>query len=223
MAEIIHQVRDGKLDLQRRIVVKAEDKVPYSILTLLETGNNYSLQDLITLMIIQSDNTAANILIDMAGMDHVNRLCGDLDLPDTFLQRKMMDWKAREAGRENYTTASDMAWFLELLYLGEIFDQASSTYMIEILKKQMENSMMRLYIPDDTIIAHKSGELDGIAHEAGIVYHEKGDYLFVVLTWNALTNNDARQTIGQISRNVYNYFVNKVVGLHDKQLDIVLQ
>lgn len=206
MAEIIRQVKAERLDLRRRLTVKAEAKVDYSILTLLETGNNYSLQDLLTLMIVQSDNTAANILIDMVGMDHINRTCGDLNLSDTILKRKMMDRNAREAGRENYTSASDMARFLSLLYRGELFDKASSAYMIEIMKKQLESSMIRLYIPDETVIAHKSGELEGIAHEAGIVFHEKGDYVFVVLTWNAVNNNEARQTIGQISKLVYDYF-----------------
>jgi beta-lactamase class A len=206
MAEIIRQVKTGKLRLQQRVAVKAEDKVAYSILTLLETDNNYSLQDLLTLMIIQSDNTATNILIDMAGMAEINRLCNDMALPDTILQRKMMDWNARQAGRENYTSALDMATFLDSLYRGEILDKASCMYMIEIMKKQLDNSMMRLYIPDETVIAHKTGELDGLAHEAGIVYHEKGDYLFVVLTWNAFTNNEARQAIGKISETAYNYF-----------------
>lgn len=206
LAEIIRQIKAGRLDLWQRITVQAEAKVDYSILTLLETGNKYSLQDLLTLMIVQSDNTATNILIDMVGMDHINRTCGDLDLPDTVLQRKMMDRNARKVGHENYTSASDMARFLSLLYRGEVFDKASSTYMVEIMKKQLENSMMRLYIPDETVIAHKSGELEGIAHEAGIIFHEKGDYVLVVLTWNAVRNNEARQTIGQISKLVYDYF-----------------
>ncbi len=206
MAETIRQVKEGKLQLQERISVRAEDKVAFSILTMLETDNHYSLQDLLTLMIVQSDNTAANILIKMAGMDKINDFCIDYKMRNTVLERKMMDVHARKGGRENFTSASDMASFLERLYLGEIVDKASSTYMIEIMTKQLENSMMRLYIPDETVIAHKTGELDGIAHEAGIVYHDKGDYIFVVLIWNALTNNEARQTIGKISKIVYDYF-----------------
>lgn len=206
MAETVRQVKEGRLHLQDRVTVKAEDKVPFSILTMLETENNYSLQDLLTLMIVQSDNTAANILIQRVGMAKINDFCIDLKMRNTLLERQMMDLNARRAGRENRTTASDMARFLERLYQGELIDKASSTYMIEIMKKQLENSMMRLYIPDETVIAHKSGELDGIAHEAGIVYHEKGDFLFVVLVWNAVTNNEARQTIGQISKIAYDYF-----------------
>ena len=206
MAETIRQVKEGKLRLQERLGVKAEDKVAFSILTMLETGNQYSLQDLLTLMIVQSDNTAANILIHKVGMDNINDFCIDYKMRNTVLERKMMDTQARKAGRENFTSAADMAGFMERLYLGEIIDRASSTYMLEIMKKQLENSMMRLYIPDETLIAHKTGELDGISHEAGIVYLEKNDYIFVVSIWNALSNNEARQTIGKISKIVYDYF-----------------
>ncbi len=206
MAETIRQVKEGKLRLQERLGVKAEDKVAFSILTMLETDNQYSLQDLLTLMIVQSDNTATNILIHKVGMDTINDFCIDYKMRNTVLERKMMDTQARKTGRENFTSASDMAGFLERLYLGEIIDRASSTYMLEIMKKQLENSMMRLYIPDETVIAHKTGELDGISHEAGIVYLEKNDYIFVVSIWNAFSNNEARQTIGKISKIVYDYF-----------------
>ena len=101
----------------------------------------------------------------------------------------MMDTSARDAGKENLTTAQDMARLMELLYRGELLDQEISAYIIDMMKKQLDTSMMRLYIPDQTVIAHKTGELDCLSHEAGIVYHEKGDYIFVVLIWDAITNN----------------------------------
>jgi beta-lactamase class A len=209
MAEILRQVKEGKLSLKQRILVKEADKVPYSILTLLETSNDYSLKDLLTLMIVQSDNTAANILIDMAGVAEINKFISGLNFKNTILRRKMMDMSARKAGQENLTTASDMARFIELLYLGEVLDQENSTYMIDIMKEQLDNSMIRLYIPDQTVIAHKTGELDYLAHEAGIVFHENGDFIFVIMVWDAVSNNFARQSIGKISKIVYEYFVER--------------
>jgi beta-lactamase class A len=109
MAEILRQVKEGKLSLKQRIVVDEKVKVPFSILTLLENGNSYSLADIITLMIVQSDNTASNILSDIAGMENVNKMIRSLGLNNSVLQRKMMDFNARKEGRENYTTASEMA------------------------------------------------------------------------------------------------------------------
>lgn len=205
-AEILSRAQRGELSLQQRIAVDDADKVPYSILTLLESGNSYSLHDLLTLMIVQSDNTAANLLIATAGMDRINRFCRDADLHGTILQRKMMDAAARKAGRENITTAADMARLLELLYRAELADPACGAHLLEIMKQQLDMSMMRLHLPDDTVVAHKTGELEGLAHEAGIVYHAAGDYIFVVLLWGAVTNYEARQTSGAVSKIVYDYF-----------------
>jgi beta-lactamase class A len=206
MAEILHQVNDGKLSLQQRIVVNKDVKVPFSILTMLEDGNSYSLADIITLMIVQSDNTAANILMDIAGMDNVNKFIKSMNFKNSILKRKMMDFNARVEGRENYTTASDMAQILELLYEGKVLDKESSAYMIDVMKKQLDTSMMMLNIPDETVVAHKTGELDFLDHEAGIVYQDKGDYIFCVLVWDAISNNYARQALGTISKVVYDYF-----------------
>lgn len=209
MAEILRRVKAGQLSLKQRISVKEADKVPFSILSMLETGNNYSINDLLTLMIVQSDNTAANILIDIVGISAINELLNHLNLESTILRRKMMDFDARKAGKENFTNARDTARLLELLYRGEVVDETTSAYIIEIMKKQLDHCMMRLYIPDETVIAHKTGELDRLSHEAGIVYHEYGDYIFVVLIWDAASNNLARQSIGQISKTVYDYFREK--------------
>jgi beta-lactamase class A len=210
MAEILRQVKTGRLSLHQKISVQETDKVPFSILAMLETGNIYSLKDLLTLMMVQSDNTAANLLMNMAGISAINEFITALNLKNTILQRKMMDFEARQAGRENLTTPRDMAWLLELMYRGEVVDEATSAYMIEIMKRQLDNSMMRLFIPDETVIAHKTGELERLCHEAGIVYHEYGDYIFVVFIWDAANNNLARQSIGQIAKNVYDYFTGAI-------------
>jgi beta-lactamase class A len=87
-----------------------------------------------------------------------------------------------------------------------VLDKESSSLMIDILKKQLDTTMMMLNIPDETVVAHKTGELDYIDHEAGIVYLDNNDYIFCVLVWDAITNNYARQSIGQISKVVYDYF-----------------
>lgn len=209
MMEALSQVEEGKLSLNQRIVVQDDVKVPFSILTLLESGNSYSLKDILTLMIIQSDNTAANIIIDIVGMDNVNNYIKSLGLKNTVLQRKMMDVNARKAGRENYTNAEEMAELLEIIYKGDKHNYQHSTIMKNILVNQLDNSMMKLHIPDDTIIAHKTGDLDGISHDAGIVYTKNVDYIFCSLNWHAVSNNFARESIGKCSKIAYDYFISK--------------
>lgn len=210
MMEILKQVEEGKLSLKQRITVEDDVKVPFSILNLLESGNSYTLKDVITLMIIQSDNTAANILMDLAGMHNVNNFIMNLGLKNTVLERKMMDSEARKEGRENKTTAVDMARFFEIIYKGTKADDHYSIIMKNILTAQLDNSVMRLNIPDDTVIAHKTGDLDGISHDAGIIYLPNIDYIFCGLTWDANTNNLGRQTIGKISKIAYDYFTSQL-------------
>jgi beta-lactamase class A len=206
MAEVIRQVRNGSLLLEQRIVVEEKDKVSGSILSLLETGNSYTLKDLITLMIIQSDNTATNILIDIAGMENVNKLLKDIRLENTLLQRKMMDFNARKEGKDNLTSAADMGRMFELIYNGLFVDETYSTLMKDILKEQLYNEMIKLYIPDYVKVAHKTGELDGINHDCGIMYLSNCNYVFSILTWDAESNNISRKTVSEILRVVYENF-----------------
>lgn len=210
MGEVLRQVMEGCLSLDQRIIVKEEQKVPFSILNELSTGNSYSLKDVITLMIIQSDNTATNILIDLAGMDNINKFIKLNGLNNTVLGRKMMDFNARKEGRDNYTTAADMANILEKIYNKELVNEDFSIFMLDILKRQLDDSMIRLQIPEETVIAHKTGGLKGIAHDAGIVLSKECDYIFSVLTWNACSTYISKNTIGKMSKIVYDYLIKNI-------------
>lgn len=212
MGEVLRQVMEGSLSLDQRIIVNEKDKVPFSILNELTAGNSYSLKDVITLMIIQSDNTATNILIDLAGMNNINKFIKNIGLNNTVLMRKMMDFNARKDGRDNYTTAMDMTNILERIYNKELVNKDFSILMLDILKRQLDNSMIRLFIPEETIIAHKTGGLDGIEHDTGIVLNEKCDYIFSALTWNSDLTYISKATIGEMSRIVYDYFINDIRG-----------
>jgi beta-lactamase class A len=205
MGEALRQAKGGRHALKERITVEESVKVPFSILTMLETGNSYSLKDIITLMIVQSDNTATNILIDLLGMGSINEFIQNCGARHTILQRKMMDFEARQEGRENYTCALDLANILELIYEGKIIDKEYSNLMMDILKLQLDKGM-HLEIPDEIEIAHKPGELECLDHDAGIMFTGKGDILFAMTTWDAVSNNYARIAIGRAAKAVYDYF-----------------
>jgi beta-lactamase class A len=209
MAEVMSQVKGGMLSLGQRITVKAADKVDYSILQLLETGNTYSLLDVVKLMIIQSDNTAANILIDLVGMDAVNRNIEQQGMKDTRLQRRMLDFAAKSEGRDNFTSAYDMALFLERLYNGKVVDNTYDALMVEVMKQQLDRSMVYVDIPDDVVVAHKTGDLDRSNHDVGIFYTPKGDFIFSMLTWNAQSNNHSRKVVASAAKAAYDYWMER--------------
>ena len=103
------------------------------------------------------------------------------------------------------TTALDMAKFFEKLYHGEIIDKENSTKMIGILSENKLNEGLPKYLPAGTKIAHKTGEIEGYKHDAGIIFTPKGDYLIVVMS-NTDSPYGAEERIAILSKAVFEYF-----------------
>lgn len=206
MIEAFRQIESGVLNPDSRMSVNPEKVVPFSVLEFLDSRNTYTLLDLIRLMIIYSDNTAANLLIDLLGMAKINGCIQELGLKETKLQRKMMDSESRKNGLENLTTAGEMAELLIRLNRGEIIDSSRSGQVLEIMKGQADECMMRVELPDEIPIARKSGELENLNHEMAIVYGKRFNYLYVFFVWDASSNNESRQILQRTSKIVYDYF-----------------
>jgi len=208
MGTTLEVVKSGNLSLKDRVILTRQEKVPYSILTLLDDENSYTLNDLILLMIIQSDNTATNKLIDILGFDVINKFITSYGFSSTILQRKMMDSESRNIGIENLCTLHDVALFLDLIYNGKLIDEDYSTLMVSFLTKQLDASMMRIYLPTDITIANKTGDLELLKHDVGIVYTAKTNYIFSTFTWEAISDKYAKDLIGNVSKITYDYFMN---------------
>ncbi len=172
MVEAFRQREAGVLDWQREVTIRKEDKLPScGALTYLHDGIKVTVGDLVTLMIILSDNTATNLLIDLLGADNINAACRHLDLKGTKLNRKLFDAEKSARGIENYVTANDMARILELLLKGSVVSQEASDEMLTILTQQRLNGKIPFFLHGkDITVAHKTGEDDGITHDVGIIY-----------------------------------------------------
>ena len=207
LSELMREVEEGVCALGDRIILKAGAKVGGDgILKELDPDRDFSLRELATLMIVMSDNTATNMLIDLIGMEAVNRRATELGLSATRLQRKMMDTVARKAGRENLTCAADMLRVLEATYRGGNVSKEASGFMLDMLKRQQATGRLDLYLPiedEGIVIAHKTGDLDRLEHDVGIVYLPSCEYAICVLTCESRTNKDGREAIGEISRAAY--------------------
>jgi beta-lactamase class A len=207
MAKAFELVNKGELNLNHRISIDKKERVPYSIIYVLADSNTYTVRDLIILMIIQSDNTATNQLIDMLGIESINKFISDLGFKDTSLNRKMMDFQARILGLDNYTTAQDVSKLLELMNKGKLINKECSDIMLKIMKLQLDNSMMKINLSEEIIVAHKTGDLQGIKHDVGIVYTKHKDYIFTMLTWDATCCNYGSNIIGTVSKISYDYLI----------------
>jgi beta-lactamase class A len=209
MMTAFHLVQKGKLHLGQPIPIPAEEILPDT--KVFEFGAaEYSLQELITWMMINSDNTATNVLINLLGMDEINSYCASLGLKQTLLERKMLDWEAIKAGRNNYTSAFEQLKLFAGLYHKTVLTPELCELALSILKRQRDYSKALRYLcAGDAVFAHKTGELDYLGHDAGIFYLPKRDYYFGCFVTDAADdtkeNPVAARTIGRISKVVYNY------------------
>lgn len=185
MIEAFNQKNQGKLDFNERFTIRHAETVEGGSVYNLPDGTVLTIGQLVELMIVQSDNSACNILIDKLKMENVNAMIKKLGCSsDTILQRKMMDFEAVKQGRQNYTNVTDMANILEKLYNRKCLDPKSDKAMLEILKRQEDNTIIPAQLPHHIQIAHKTGELDGMNYDCGIIYGQSHNYILCMMAEN---------------------------------------
>ena len=203
LAELMKKISEDKFSLSDTIMMANFMKTEGDgVLKELNTGHHFTLKELATLMIIVSDNQATNILIDFLGMENINLLGKELGLRETFLERRMMDAEARKNGYDNYTSADNISLLLKLIYQEKLVNKEASQLMLEILLKQQQGERLQRYLPTDIKIAHKCGDLDNLENDGGIIWLGGKAYILVILT-NGMPNLQCKQTIGKISKFVY--------------------
>lgn len=191
MIECFAEAAEGKLDLAEGIKLTAEEKVSGSgILQDLSSGREYPIRDLIMLMITLSDNTATNLILNRIGGNAVNARMAKLGLEQTRSMRKILgdgnklkaiptgisDEGAKAENKKwgiGRSSPHEMVTLLEKLYRGELVSKAASAEMLEILKKQRDHSGIGRHMKD-VVIANKSGALDALRSDVGIVYSNQG-------------------------------------------------
>lgn len=207
MAACFQAQQKGRMNFSDTVRLKGADKVYGSgVLKAMPNGSLFSVDKLIELMVTQSDNTAANILIGLLGRDSLEGYFSEFGLKNTNLSRKMMDFRARRRGRENYTTAADMAYILEKIYRGKFINDAVAGECISLLKQQKINDRIPALLPAGAQAAHKTGLEHNVCHDAGIVFTGKGDFLICVLTRHPGLSKSAKQLIANLAFYVYNYY-----------------
>jgi beta-lactamase class A len=139
------------------------------VLANLSDITDLSVRDLAELMIVISDNLATNLLIEALTAPVIADSITAAGLAGTLLQRRLMDTAARSRGLDNRTCAADMAALLTKIALGvDLFATAESYRLArEVLARQQVNDRLPVHLPAGWSLAHKTGELDGVRHDAG--------------------------------------------------------
>lgn len=162
-----------------------------------------TLDALVRTMIQDSNNEATNMLIDTFGMEAINAFFESRGYSDTVVQRRMLDYSARDAGRENYTSLNDCLAFLEKLYQNRTAYPYSE--MLEILKGQNVRTKIPMGLPYGTSVANKTGELDDVENDIGIVFGDTSDFALVALTYGPYSTEGARSAIAELANVSYEW------------------
>ncbi|PKR85643.1 serine hydrolase [Heyndrickxia camelliae] len=214
MAAVFSAYDQGQFHLSDKIVLKREDLVGGSgILQHMTPGISLTIYDYLTLMIIQSDNTATNVLIDLVGVEKIQETMSEIGMKNSCFYNKLMTVPVKTKGR-NKITAGDMAILLHKLTSGSIISQYACEQMIDIMKKQQFRDCLPEQFPEmesDIIgtkseweFANKTGWVTGIHHDIGVLYVGNRTMNIVVLSKD-VENRLAKQTMAQIGKCIFNY------------------
>lgn len=180
----IKYVEDGKGSFLDKVTINEDDKV-YGTGIIHEFNNReYTFFELLVAMLIQSDNTAANKLMDIIGMDTINYDIQNQGLRNTKLNRKTADERAVSSGTENITSALDLSKIWSNLYNSSYLSKKNSQMLIDILQRQQIKNKLALYIPDDLKyeISSKTGDKRGVENDTALLHLQKGSFDFTVLS-----------------------------------------
>jgi len=167
-------------------------------------GTRKSLRELAELMITVSSNLATNILIDQVDATRVTHTMRTLGADSMEVLRGVEDLPAFEAGLSNTTTARDLGVILGALARGEAASAAATADMIAMLERQRFSEKIPAGLPPGTRVAHKTGNITGISHDAAIVMPGSPDgYVLVVLTRGLDDAERAARLIADVAREVH--------------------
>jgi len=162
-------------------------------------GLALSWLDYARLMIKTSDNVATNVIIAKVGMDAVNALTTSLEMDQTVLARYMMDTKAIEEGRQNYTSPRDMNRLLLALYHGRILDAPERALFWDMLKDCDDDTMLRAGVPPQYTVANKTGILSYVRGDSGVLFGQQ-DFIITAFAEDFNDVSRAEQAIADVVR-----------------------
>jgi beta-lactamase class A len=215
MIELFHQVREGKRKLDEAIPVHNEfrsivdgssyklDAADDSEFDLYKAeGETRTLAQLCDLMITVSSNLATNLLIDELRVDNIRATVHALGADGMNVLRGVEDGKAFAKGLNNTTTARGLFLLMQAIAQGKAVDRDASKQMIGILERQTFNEGIPSGLPPKTVVAHKTGEVTKVHHDAAIVYAQR-PFVLVVLVRGLEDSKASAAILSDVARELY--------------------
>lgn len=221
LALLLKDVHDGRIDWNRRVEMNPANKVGGTgVLFELDEDYHPSVETLAKLMIVLSDNTATNEIMDMIGIERMNAFCRQRGYETITLMRKMMDFDAIAQGRNNYMSAGEAGRLLVEIAKGEFVSPEISQTIIQIMEHQQCRNKLPALVPavpcyapeqdkktlkpDTLLVANKTGDLVGIQHDVGVFTLPDGRrYVISIFTGDLQEDAEGIALIARISQLVY--------------------
>ena len=191
---------DPQVDLSKPIKVSDLDATFYcSILQAFDPIDEISLKSLIGLMLIVSDNPATTAVLDAIGMDKVNAWLASNGLNETNLDIGFDDASLGAPLRANQTNAQDCIRLLRLVDTNPAY-----AFIKHMLANNLRNERIPKKLPDEAVIAHKTGTLNGLMHDIAIIESPDAAYYLVILADGLSEDANFAGNIAAFSREIYN-------------------
>lgn len=217
MIEVLRRAKAGAFSLDQEVLLVNQfssivDGSPYPMLKADDedtalyalVGTRVSIRNLLRRMITRSSNLATNELISLVGAKNVTAMARAIGAQHTNVLRGVEDQKAFDAGLINTTTAADLATMLLTIDKGTALSPEASAEMKEILLAQEVNDKIPAGLPPGTPVAHKTGEITAVSHDAAVVYPPgRKPYVLVVMTRGLRDSAQSTALIADISRMIY--------------------
>lgn len=219
MLEIFKQASLGNLNLDDSVLVKNEftsifDSSKYSLDLSRDSGEGLydfigkrrTIRELVFDMITVSSNLATNILIELVNADNVMQTLEGNKIFNIKVLRGVEDMKAYNAGLNNTVTAKDLMKLFQLIETGDILPKENKEEMLKILLSQKFDSMIPAKLPKTIRVAHKTGSIEGVRHDSGIIYLPDGrKYILVILSKNLKDEKAGIECGADISKMIYDF------------------
>ncbi len=228
MIEAYRQAHAGELDLNKMVTLRKEDKVPGSgVLTNhFSDGASFALRDAVRLMIVFSDNTATNLVLDQIGLPATAATMEKMGHPETKIHSKVFKRetsvfpeRSKQYGLGS-TTAKDMIALCEAIHRKKVVSPEASEAMLGALFACDDNEKFPRFLPPGTKVAFKTGSVNAARTAAGVIETPSGPVALCVLTndnedqrWVA--DNAGNKLCAEVAREVFAYF-NKKPKIADK-------
>lgn len=213
-AEVYRLRKAGKLSFSDPLIITREALADGDTLFAAgDIGRKITVGEAVDFMITRSSNVAAILLLKKAGPAGVNAMFAELGMNDT----KLLDRPFRNVygNAKNQTTPRDIARFFWLLLRGRVVDVESSQALITLLLRQRIDDRLPALLPKGVPVAHKTGNLVGVVHDAGIIYSRNGPVIVVGMSQDGPSEEEAASTIAQLARVTYDAYTGAVAAEED--------